>query len=118
MSVQTLRRWDKEGKLKPVRIGKERRYREEDLLKFIGEDRPNAVAIYARVSSHDQRKDLEAQIEFLRRAVAGSFSQVYEVRDIASGLKGNRKGLLKLIDLAKTRKIRAVAVTYPYKIWF
>ena len=60
MSVQTLRRWDKEGKLKPVRIGKERRYR-------------------------------EAQIEFLRRAVSGSFSQVYEVRDIASGLKGNRR---------------------------
>jgi len=60
VSVQTLRRWDKEGKLKPVRIGKERRYR-------------------------------DAQIEFLRRAVAGSFSQVYEVRDIASGLKGNRR---------------------------
>ncbi len=70
------------------------------------------MAIYARVSSHDQRKDLEAQLEFLRRAVAGSFSQVYEVRDIASGLKRNRKGLLKLIELAKTRKIRAVAVTY------
>ena len=54
VSVQTLR------KLKPVRIGKERRYR-------------------------------EVQIEFLRRAVSGSFSQVYEVRDIASGLKGNRR---------------------------
>ncbi|RLA84731.1 MAG: IS607 family transposase, partial [Deltaproteobacteria bacterium] len=30
VSVQTLRRWDKEGKLKPIRVGKERRYKEED----------------------------------------------------------------------------------------
>ena len=74
------------------------------------------MAIYARVSSHDQKKDLEAQSEFLRRAVSASFSQVYEVKDIASGIKGNRKGLLKLIELAKTRKIRAVAITYPDRL--
>ncbi|MBW1975844.1 MAG: IS607 family transposase [Deltaproteobacteria bacterium] len=116
VSVQTLRRWDKEGKLKPIRVGKERRYREEDLLKFLGEDRPNAVAVYARVSSHDQKKDLESQLEFLRRAVTGSFSQIYEVKDAASGIKGNRKGLLKLIELAKTKKIRAIAVTYPDRL--
>jgi len=116
VSVQTLRRWDKEGKLKPIRVGKERRYREEDLLKFLGEDRPNAVAVYARVSSHDQKKDLESQLEFLRRAVTGSFSQIYEVKDVASGIKGNRKGLLKLIELAKTKKIRAIAVTYPDRL--
>ena len=116
VSVQTLRRWDKEGKLKPIRAGKERRYREEDLLKFLGEDRPNAVAVYARVSSHDQKKDLESQLEFLRRAVTGSFSQIYEVKDVASGIKGNRKGLPRLIELAKTKKIRAIAVTYPDRL--
>ena len=116
VSVQTLRRWDKEGKLKPIRVGKERRYKEEDLLKFLGDDRSNAVAVYARVSPHDQRKDLEAQLEFLRRAVFGNFSQIYEVKDIASGIKASRKGLLRLIELAKTRKIRAVAVTYPDRL--
>ena len=71
---------------------------------------------YARVSSHDQRKDLEAQLEFLRRAVSGNFSQIYEVKDIANGIKASRKGLLRLIELAKTRKIRAVAVTYPDRL--
>ena len=116
VSVQTLRRWDKEGKLKPVRIGKERRYKEEDLVKFLGEERPDAVAIYARVSSHDQKKELESQLEFLRKAVSGNFSQVYEIKDIASGIKGNRKGLLKLIELAKTKKIRAIAVTYSDRL--
>ena len=55
---------------------------------------PNAVAIYARVSSHEKKKELESQLEFLRKAVSGNFSQIYEIKDIASGIKGNRKGLL------------------------
>ncbi len=116
VSVSTLRRWDKEGKLKAVRIGRDRLYPESTLLKLLGRERPNAVAIYARVSSHDQRKDLETQLEFLRRAVTGKYEEIYEVKDVASGIKGNRKGLLKLIELAKTKKIRAIAVTYPDRL--
>ena len=34
------------------------------------------------------------------------------VTDIASGLKENRRGLRKLIELAKRREIRAVVVAY------
>jgi len=113
VSPSTLRRWDKEGKLKPIRIGRDRLYPESALLKLLGQERPNAVAIYARVFSHDRKKDLETQLDFLRRAVAGKYEEVYEIKDIASGIKGNRKGLLKLIELAKTKKIRAIAITYP-----
>ena len=105
-----------EGKLKPVRVGRDRFYPESLLLRVLGQESPNAVAIYARVSSHDQKKDLETQLEFLRKAVVGKYETVYEVKDIASGIKGNRKGLLKLIELAKTRKIRAIVVTYPDRL--
>ena len=116
VSPSTLRRWDREGKLKSVRVGRDRLYPESLLLRVLGQESPNAVAIYARVSSHDQKKDLEPQLEFLRRAVAGRYETIYEVKDIASGIKGNRKGLLKLIELAKTRKIRAIVVTYPDRL--
>jgi len=116
VSPSTLRRWDKEGKLKPVRIGRDRLYPESALLRLLGQERPNAVAIYARVSSHDQKKDLETQLDFLRQAVAGKYEEVYEVKDVASGIKGNRKGLLKLIELAKTKRIRAIAITYPDRL--
>ncbi len=116
VSVSTLRRWDKEGKVKSIRIGRDRLYPKSLLLKLLGQECSNAVAIYARVSSHDQRKDLETQMEFLRRAVTGKYEEVYEVKDIASGIKGDRKGLLKLIELAKTKKIRAIAVTYPDRL--
>lgn len=116
VSTSTLRRWDREGKLKPIRLGRDRLYPESLLLKLMGQEKPNAVAIYARVSSKDQRKDLETQLDFLRKAVAGKYEMVYEVKDIASGIKGNRKGLLKLIELAKTKKIRAVVITYPDRL--
>jgi len=116
VSTSTLRRWDREGKLKPIRLGRDRLYPESLLLKLMGQGKPNAVAIYARVSSRDQKKDLETQLDFLRKAVAGKYETVYEIKDIASGIKGNRKGLLKLIELAKTKKIRAVVITYPDRL--
>jgi len=100
----------------PFTIGRDRLYPESALLRLLGQERPNAVAIYARVSSHDQKKDLETQLDFLRQAVAGKYEEVYEVKDIASGIKGNRKGLLKLIELAKTKRIRTIAITYPDRL--
>lgn len=39
--ANTLRNWDKQGVLKPVRVGvrKERRYRREDILKLLEADK-------------------------------------------------------------------------------
>ncbi len=39
--ANTLRNWDKQGLLKPVRVGvrKERRYRREDILKLLETDK-------------------------------------------------------------------------------
>ncbi|ADO45274.1 DNA binding domain protein, excisionase family [Hydrogenobacter thermophilus TK-6] len=116
VSVSTLRRWEREGKLKPYRVGKERRYSYEQLMELLGEKRADAVAIYARVSSRDQKKDLERQLEYLRKCVEGKHQKVYEVKDIASGIKEGRKGLLKLIELARLRKIRAIYITYPDRL--
>lgn len=116
VSVSTLRRWEKEGKLKPIRIGKERRYDYDKLMEFLGQASDNAVAIYGRVSSADQKKDLERQIEFLKKQVEGKYEKIYEIKDIASGIKEGRKGLLKLIELAKLKKIKAIYITYPDRL--
>ena len=65
VSITTLRRWEKEGRLQPDEItpGGHRRY---DLVKLRPElfrlqrsDRKTVA--YARVSSHDQKEDLERQ---------------------------------------------------------
>jgi len=41
---------------------------------------------------------------------------VIEIKDISSGLKEDREGLKKLIELAKRRQIDAV-VAYKQQLW-
>jgi predicted site-specific integrase-resolvase len=57
-----------------------------------------AVAIYGRVSSGDQKEDLARQVQRLRDyCAAQGWSIAKEVTDIGSGLNDGRKGLLRLL---------------------
>ena len=71
--------------------------------------RVKQVAIYARVSP-TQKDYLERQLNALRDWVKKTFGEVgvIEIKDINSGLKEDRRGLKKLIELAKRRQIDAV----------
>ena len=73
VSIQTLRNWEKTGKLLPdfVSAGKTRRYSRCRLLSIAGltksqikEDQKVTIA-YARVSTNEQKEDLARQIELL-----------------------------------------------------
>jgi len=56
------------------------------------------AALYARVSSSDQREDMERQMQRLRDfASANGLHVVKEVAEIGSGLNGKRKKLIKLL---------------------
>ena len=56
------------------------------------------LALYARVSSSDQKEDLQRQIQRLRDYAAAHGFQVYqEVTEIGSGLNGKRPQLHKLL---------------------
>ncbi len=68
VSQKTLRKWDQEGRLKPTEItlGGHRRY---DLSKIqtprfrpVGQQ-PRKTVAYARVSSRDQKQDLDRQAQ-------------------------------------------------------
>ena len=102
-------KWIREGRIRAVNIhGRwyipESEY--ERLVKglYAGVRR---VAIYARVSGNTQRNDLERQIASLEDYVKRNFPGVeyVVVRDIASGLKEDRRGLKKLMDMARRRQI-------------
>jgi predicted site-specific integrase-resolvase len=69
---------------------------------IVHEDGPsgdeNAVVIYARVSSSDQKDDLERQVERLRLfALSHGWTVSEVVREIGSGLNGQRQRLLRLL---------------------
>ena len=57
-----------------------------------------SVALYARVSGHDQKKDLDGQLGRLSAfAVSKGLSIAKTVTEIGSGLNGHRPKLLKLL---------------------
>jgi excisionase family DNA binding protein len=120
ISVGHLQRLDREGKIKCIRTtGGRRRIPESEIKRILGEKRPKALAIYARVSSHEQKQkgDLRRQIETIKANFPISdYSAVYEITDVSSGLNDKRKGLIKLISLAQEGKISDIAITFKDRL--
>ena len=101
VSVATLRRWDAEGRLIAEHTpGGHRRY---DLAKlrpeqFRSEAQGSRKTIaYARVSSHDQKEDLERQKQVLELYCARQGWTVEVIADLGSGMNYHKKGLKKLL---------------------
>lgn len=61
VTVRTLHRWEEQGKIKATRTaGGHRRYQVSELL---GTKNDSSLTVgYARVSSHDQKDDLQRQV--------------------------------------------------------
>jgi excisionase family DNA binding protein len=83
-----------------------------------GVQRIRRLAIYARVSSNTQKDDLERQVEALKLWTAKNFLQAeyVVVTDIASGLNEGRRGLKKLIEMARRREVDAVVVAHKDRL--
>ncbi|AIU70445.1 hypothetical protein TEU_08935 [Thermococcus eurythermalis] len=114
----TIIRWIHAGKIKAIKIGRDYRIPEEEVQKLLGKKKETTRAVlYARVSGRDQKEDLETQLKTLEQyAVSKGYQIVDEVKEIASGLKENRKGLKKLINLAKNGEYDILIVTYPDRL--
>lgn len=119
ISVKTLQRWDKSGKLIAKRTaGDHRYYTHSQYLEYIGESvsistEEDTTVIYARVSNRSQKDDLENQIEFLKTFANARGMIVSEIiTDIGSGLNFNRKNWNKLIDLIQERKVKTVIIAH------
>lgn len=94
----------------------------EDVLKFLKENRllieetPSRKKIcYARVSSHDQKKngDLDRQSMRLMQAVGGPAEVI---QDTGSGLNAKRKGLSRLFDMIIAGEVETVYITHKDRL--
>lgn len=75
------------------------------------------VCIYARVSTTKQKKDLDNQIDYLKKYLISKGlnpSKVY--KDIASGMNENRKGLNEMIDEIIKGKISKVVISHKDRL--
>ncbi|MBB5253844.1 IS607 family transposase [Sulfurisphaera ohwakuensis] len=119
MSRSGIIKWIREGKIKAIEINGRWRIPYSEVERLIsGKEKVKQVAIYARVSSNTQKDDLERQLNTLKEWVKKTFGEVSvtEVKDIGSGLKEDRRGLKKLIELAKRRQIDTVVVAYKDRL--
>ena len=77
----------------------------------------NTAVIYARVSSADQKSDLEKQVEYLKEYCSAKGYTVIDVlTDIASGLNEKRRGLKKLFEYVVSGEVEVVVISYKDKL--
>jgi predicted site-specific integrase-resolvase len=105
VSDNTLRKWDLEGKIETVRVGKHRRYKidtKSNVESFVKEK-----ICYARVSSFDQKEDLERQVS----VISSKYPGYRIIKDIGSGLNFKRKGFNSLLESAIRGHIEEIVIT-------
>jgi putative resolvase len=121
ISYRTFKRWVSEGRIHVVRTPSGRiRIPYSEVERILGR-KPEAkevrAVIYARVSSSDQRSDLERQIQYLTQYCSAKGYKVVDVlSDVASGLRTNRRGLLKLFNYVVNSQVDVVVVTYKDRL--
>jgi len=122
LSRMTLINYEKKGLIKPLRTpGGVRRYKVEDIEKLLGmlENKQQELEtnlLYARVSTKKQVEYLENQVKRLKE-YAKSNSWNYEViKEIASGVNENRRGLQKLLNKVERGEVKRVIVEYPDRL--
>ena len=126
VSQDTLRKWDRSNKLKPLKTaGGHRRYDTDMLDEFIGVDKKEEsnkliiCATYARVSSNEQKQkgDLDRQSQRLSEYCAKKNLFVsYIIKDVGSGLNDNRSGFNKLTDLIIKGKVNKLIVEHKDRL--
>jgi putative resolvase len=118
VSKDTLRRWEAAGKIRVDRTP--RGHRRYDLGKIQGIqpttsfDKPTIV--YARVSGHDQKKDLLRQVELLEAYCAAHGCRYEIIQDLGSGLNYKKKGLNLLIKKICSDSIQRVVLTHKDRL--
>lgn len=119
VSQSTLRRWEGEGKLLPERTpGGSRRYSLAVLKPHQAHlaSAPKKTIAYARVSSHDQKEDLERQKQVLELYCAAQGWQFEIVADLGSGMNYHKKGLRKLLSLLLNGGISRLVLTHKDRL--
>ena len=121
VTAQTLRNWDKEGKLKPsyTKSNGYRYYNEDDVLSYTKErntKKEKKLVGYIRVSSEKQEDDLIRQKENLESYLKET-NQKYEIiSDIGSGINYNKPGLRKLIEKINKKEVDEIVVLYKDRL--
>lgn len=116
ISYVTLKRWREQNKLKCKVFGTKKILYDIDSLNSESIDTRQNV-IYARVSTTNQKTDLNNQINLIKSyMLANGISPDAVYSEIASGINDNRPELNKLLHDIFDKKIKTVYITYKDRL--
>jgi predicted site-specific integrase-resolvase len=121
---QTLKNWEKSGKIKCIRSPGGKRY--YDINSFIleidkKEENTESLSIeviskkkicYCRVSSHSQKIELENQINYMKK----KYPNHELLYDIGSGINFNRPNLKKIINYGVNKDLEELVIAYKDRL--
>lgn len=107
---QTLRRWERAGKIPkaPRTIGNHRRYQTAQ---------PEATALtvgYVRVSSHDQKADLNRQQQYVQEKAGKPVDLI--IKDLGSAMNYKKSGFKQLLLLLLQGKVKELILTHKDRL--
>lgn len=110
-SISTLRKWEASGELLPSRktAGGTRYYAVADLPGLGDADSPTVG--YVRVSSQDQRPDLQRQHDMVEAYCAAKGWRSEIISDLGSGMNYNKPGLKRLLEMILRKQMRRLVIT-------
>lgn len=109
---KTLADWADAGKIKCVKSpGGHRRYLLSSLESITQISDNRIVVIYARVSTHSQKEDLQVQAKFLTDARTGDV-----IKEIGSGMNFKRRKFLKLMERVAHDEIAEIIVGHKDRL--
>ncbi len=119
VSVSTLRRWEREGKLISQRTHSGHRRYDVSQIKpefFHTEGQNRKTVAYARVSSYDQKDDLEKQKQVLEFYCARQGWTFEVIADLGSGMNYHKKGLKRLLHDILSGKVARLVIAHKDRL--
>jgi len=115
-----LHKWEQEGLIDPARTpGGHRRYSQAELEDVLGIEShtKQGGCLYGRVSTRKQKDNLARQVRRLKEYASRHDLPIkMAITDIASGLKENRRGLMRVLNLAEKEAIDFVLIEYKDRL--
>lgn len=124
ISRTTILRWEKEGKISPLRTtGKHRRYKLDALNRSLGNsntklENKNCI-IYSRVSTKKQEEagNLARQTNrLLEYAIKNKYHIIDTYQEVGSGINENRKKLTKLLKRLQDDEVSYLIIEYKDRL--
>ena len=118
-SVQTVRRWEYEGKLIAKRLPSGQRYFDESDVRAMlgGAPQKRDTVVYCRVSSAGQKDDLASQVAAMEAyCLAGAIPVDAWIQEVGGGMNFKRKRFLEIVDRIQRGEIGKLIVAHKDRL--